>query len=120
MTRTTKEQLTMVSVVAASRLPARAFGKATKESHSSFQAVSNSSTGNILTGYRGPTNASSDMAVRRHSVTPSYSGIVCAADRRGHFTIARPTPNQQVAGAHRVQPSQGQVGRGGALGGLGR
>src|SRR3954471_20428350 len=134
MMRTTKEQLTMVSVVAASRLPSRTLGKATKESHSSFQVVLNNSTGSSVTGYRSPSSASSDMAVRRHSVIPSYSGIVCAVDARGHFTKASPAPISRVVrsacrprghphrpagGRGRPPPARAEGGGGGARGGGG-
>ena len=46
----TNEQLTAMSVVAASRCPPTALGRATRESQRSFQADSNSSTGSSLTG----------------------------------------------------------------------
>src|SRR3954451_17172120 len=112
MMRTTKEQLTMVSVVAASKLPSRTIGKATKESHSSFQVVSNNSTGSSVTGYRSPSSASSDMAVKRHSVTPLYSGFIqrhrVRRGQEGPFHQGEPGTHQQVPGAHGVQPSQGQ------------
>jgi hypothetical protein len=49
MTRT-REQLYTFAMVAASREPVIAFGRATSDSHSSFQIASNSRIGSSLIG----------------------------------------------------------------------
>ena len=81
---TTREQLTNTSVVAASRSPVAAFGRATRPSQSTFQADSNSSTGISLTGYDCPAvvHASADQAdVVGH--LPGVSGSRGVAGRGG-------------------------------------